>query len=112
MQASHAELPEVIHAYGGSARTLLPGGCVPATPANVAAAEARLLALEPAGRSNHAEAVRVAAGCRPDVILLLTDAEDLSLTQFKPAFAGAGRPIPVCVAKVTAYNVGAPQELR
>jgi von Willebrand factor type A domain len=99
-------------AYSGAARPLFPGGCVPATPANVAAAEAKLLALEPAGRSNHAEAVRLAAGLRPDVILLLTDADDLSAAQFKSALAAAGKPIPVCVAKVTAYNVGTPQELR
>jgi len=99
-------------AYGSTARPLFPGGCVPATPANVAAAEAKLLALEPAGRSNHAEAVRLAAGLRPDVILLLTDADDLSAAQFKSALAAAGKPIPVCVAKATPYNVGTPQQLR
>jgi hypothetical protein len=100
-------------AYNSTARALLPGtATLPATSANVSAAEAKILPLEPKGRSNHAEAVRVATRYRPDVVLLLTDAEELSLAHFKPALAPAGQPILMCVAKVTATGVGSPQELR
>ena len=99
-------------AYGSTARALLAAGLHPATAANVAAAEGKLLAASASGRSNHAVAVRVAATCRPDMILLLTDAEDLSLAQLRPALAEAGKSITVYVAKVTADGVGKPQELR
>src|SRR5262249_22730989 len=51
--------------YNSTARVALPGGLVPATAANLAAAEAKLVTVEPSGRSNHAEAVRIAAGLRP-----------------------------------------------
>jgi hypothetical protein len=99
--------------YNSTARAVLPGTMtLPATSANVSAAEAKSLALEANGRSDHAEAVRVATRYRPDVILLLTDAKELSLAQFKPALASAGKPILLSVATVTAAGVGTPQELR
>jgi hypothetical protein len=98
-------------AYNSTARALLPGA-VPATATNVEAAATRLVDLEAKGRSNHAEAVRIAMQYRPDVILLLTDANDLSLAHFKAALAGAGRPVAICLASVTPAGVGSPHELR
>jgi hypothetical protein len=99
--------------YAGTARPVFPGGFVPATAANVAAVEAHLAELRPSGPSNHTDAVRVAAAARPDVIVVLTDdADELSANMLKPVLAGAGRPVPVCVARVTADTVGIPQELR
>jgi len=99
-------------AYGAAARPLLTGGCVPATAANVAAAEAALAPLAAAGKSNHAEAVRRAAALRPDVIVLLTDANELSRAALKPALAAAGKPVVVCVATVAGDRVGEPRELK
>lgn len=99
--------------YNGAARPLFPGaGGVLATRANIEAAIARLAQNETKGRSNHVEAVRRAAAGGPDVILLLTDADDLSFTSFRRALADAGKPIALCVAKVSASAVGPPQQLR
>ena len=98
--------------YNSSARLMIPGGCVPATGANVSAVEDALAALAASGRSNHAEAVRRAASVRPDIIILLTDAEDLSSTSFKPALAAIGKPVVLLVARVTSAGLGTPQPLR
>ncbi|MBA4067339.1 MAG: hypothetical protein C0501_27245 [Isosphaera sp.] len=95
-------------AYNSTARALLPGRAVPASAANVAAAEAALADLAAAGRSDHREGVRAAAALRPDVVILLTDADDLSAAALKPVLAGR----PVCVARVTAAGAGPPRELR
>jgi hypothetical protein len=100
-------------AYNSTARPLAGNtGSVPATPANVAAVGDRLLTLEAKGRSSHSEAIRAAARFRPDVVVLLTDAEGLTLAQFKSALAPAGKAVAVYVAKATASAVGTPQELR
>ncbi len=108
--------PEGVHfqviAYNSSAKVISGSGTVPATPANITAAEAKIAAVESAGRSNHVNAVRVAAQSRPDAILLLTDAEDLAPAQFKSLLAGANKPIALYVAKVTATGIQKPQELR
>jgi hypothetical protein len=99
--------------YNSIARPLFPGvGSVPATRLNIDAADARIARHETKGRSNHVEAVRRAAASRPDVILVLTDADDLSLASFRPVLAEAGKPIAICVAKVSAASVGTPQQLR
>ncbi len=98
-------------AYNSTARALLLGGLLPASALNLATTEAKLADLTATGRSNHVDAVRLAAALRPDVIVLLTDADDLSAAQFKSAFAG-GKAVPVCVAKVTGDGVGVPKELR
>jgi hypothetical protein len=98
--------------YAGAVKLVLPGGCLPATAENIAEAEARLAALRPSGPSNHAEAVRRAAALRPDVILLLTDADDLSANKLKPVPAAGGKPVPLFVALVAAEGVGNPRELR
>lgn len=99
-------------AYNSTAKSVLPGGCVAASPANVSAAEAALAGLAAAGRSSHAEGVRAAAALRPDVVVLLTDADDLNAAQFRSALAAAGKPVAVCVARVSADGVAAPRELR
>lgn len=89
-------------AYNTTARALVPGTTVPATAANVAAAEARLAGLSASGRSNHAEALRAALALRPKAIVVLTDAE----------FAPGATSCPVFLARVTADGVGPPRELR
>jgi hypothetical protein len=99
-------------AYNTTARALLPGACVPASAANRDAAEGELAKLVAVGRSNHAEAVRLALTLRPDIVVLLTDAEELSAASFKIAFAGVGKPVPVFVAKVTGAGVAEPRELK
>lgn len=99
-------------AYNNSARVVSGAGTISATPANVAAAETSVLALESTGRSNHAAAVRLAVQARPDVILLLTDADDLALAPLKAALAGANKPMALYAAKVAATGIQSPQELR
>jgi hypothetical protein len=101
--------------YNGTARPLLPnaaGGCVPATAENRALAEEKLAALEPVGRSDHAEGLRMALNFRPDFVLLLTDADDLSAKKLRGVLAQAAKPAAVSVATVGADGVGVPRELR
>jgi hypothetical protein len=97
--------------YNSTARHLFPGGCA-TIAANLALAEAGLARLEAAGRSNHFEALRVAAGLRPDIIVWLTDADDLQPDRLKPILAGVGKAVSVYVAEVTARGVNGPRELR
>jgi hypothetical protein len=97
--------------YNSTARFLIPGGLATIS-ASLGQAEARLARLEAVGRSNHADAVRAATDLRPDVIVWLTDADDLSIAKFKQILSGAGKPIPIFLAEVTARGVGTPLELR
>jgi Mg-chelatase subunit ChlD len=97
-------------AYSTAARSLVPGRCVPATSDHITAIETGLARLAPAGRSNHIEGVRAGAALQPDVIVLLTDTDNLTPASFRTAFAG--RQVPVCLALVTADGVAAPRELR
>jgi hypothetical protein len=97
--------------YNSNARLLLPGGYASMT-ANLAPVEGLLAKLVAAGRSNHTDALRVAIGLRPEAIVWLTDADDLSATKLKPVLNGAGKPTPVYVAEVSARGVGSPKELR
>ncbi len=97
--------------YDSAARPLLPSTLL-ATDANVRDATAKLAPLEPRGKSNHSVAVRAALGCHPDVIVLLTDADDLTAAALKPVLATAAKPAPVCVGLVTAEGVRAPRELK
>ncbi|HEV3439632.1 MAG TPA: vWA domain-containing protein [Gemmata sp.] len=97
--------------YSSTVRQLLPGGLL-AIAANVRSAETKLATLEPAGRSNHTEALRMAVGLRSDAIVWLTDANDLSAAKLKPILNEAGKPISVYVAEVTVHGVGDPQALR
>jgi hypothetical protein len=100
--------------YAGSAVPLLASGKqgLPATEANVRAAAEKLATLEPRGRSKHAEAVRAALAFRPDVVLILTDADDLAPAALKRLLSAEGRPVPVCVARVTAAGVERPREVK
>jgi hypothetical protein len=100
--------------YAGTASPLLtsdPSGLA-ATEANVRAVAEKLLALEPRGKSNHLVAIRAALDFRPDVILLLTDADELSEKAIKPVLASASRPVVVCVGHVTEGGVQRPRELK
>jgi hypothetical protein len=100
--------------YAGRATPLLAtnGTAVPASAANVRVAVEKLGPLEARGKSNHLDAVRAALVFRPDVIVLLTDADDLSAAALKALQPGAPKPVPVCVGQVTAEGVKHPRELR
>jgi hypothetical protein len=101
--------------YASSAAAPLPapvGGCVPATADNVDRMERALRTYEPAGRSNHVEGLKVAVRMQPDMVLILTDADDLSAARFRGVLAQAPKPVTVWVAKVTAVGVEAPVELK
>jgi hypothetical protein len=117
LAATLAEQPEAVKfqviVYDAAARPLLASDGHPlnATGANVRAATDKLAALEPRGRSNHLVAVRAAVAFRPDVIVLLTDAADLTLAALKPVLGGGAKP-PVCLALVTAEGTRAPRELK
>ena len=112
LQRQSADVRFQVFTYNGAARSVFPGICVAATPANIATAEAGLANLKAAGRSNHVEAVRAAVALRPDVIVLLTDAPDLTLAAFKSVLVGAGKSLPVCVAQVRADGLNPPRELK
>ena len=101
------------------------GGIFPAIFGTVALVVLMTIAVIPLGvatavymheyapkRSRVVRAVRVAIQARPDVILMLTDVEDLALGQFKPLLASVGKPIVICVAKVSSSAVGTPRALR
>ena len=107
-----ADMRFQVLAYSSAARPLLPGPFANATAANIATAEAALSALKASGRSNHVEAVRAALALRPDVVVVLTDAEELTAASLKAVLGVAGRPVPVCVGRVSADGVGAPREVR
>jgi hypothetical protein len=100
--------------YAGSASPLLASNNkgLPANDANIRAATEKLATLEARGKSNHLEAVCAALAFRPDVILILTDADDLSAPVLKRVLANAPKPVPVCVGQVTAEGVQRPRELR
>ena len=49
---------------------------------------------------------------RPDYVLILTDADDLSAATFRGLLSRTGKPVTVCVAKVTAEGVTEPVALR
>jgi Mg-chelatase subunit ChlD len=97
--------------YNSNARLLVPGG-MSTIAVNVGLAEAKLVKLEAVGRSNHAEAIRIAVELRPEAIVWLTDADDLSAAKLKPIIGRAGKPIPIYLAEVTARGVGTPREFR
>lgn len=100
--------------YAGGAKPLLmsDGAALPATAANVRAAADKLAALDARGASNHREAVRAAVGFRPDVVLLLTDADDLSAAALRPVLAAAQQPVSLCVGLVGSTGVERLRELK
>ena len=72
----------------------------------------KLATLEARGRSNHLAAIRAALAFQPDVILMLTDADDLSAAATKPVLASSPKPVLVCVGQVAAEGVQRPRELK
>jgi hypothetical protein len=100
--------------YSGESKPLLvsDGNALPASAANVQAAAEKLAHLEPRGKSNHLDAIRVAIGFHPDVILMLTDADDLSAAALKPVLASASKVTPVRIGQVTPDGVQTPRELK
>lgn len=96
--------------YTGTASPLLAGTGTahPATAANIRLATDALAKLEPRGASNHLGAVRAALAFRPDVVLMLTDADDLNASALK----SVAKSVPLCVGRVTAAGVQSPQELK
>lgn len=100
--------------YDGAARALMTAssGALTATPENVRAALAKLAAVEPRGKSNHLVALRAALDFRPDVVVWLTDADELTAAALRPVLKSAARPAPVFVGLVTADGVQQPRELK
>ena len=100
--------------YSGTATPLLAGNgtALPATEANVRAATEKLAKLEARGTSNHPGAVRAALAFGPDVILMLTDVDDLNAKVLKSIAASAPKPILMCVGQVTTEGVQSPRELK
>jgi hypothetical protein len=100
--------------YSGSATPLLAtnGTALAATEANVRTAVARLAPLEARGRSNHRAAIAAAVAFRPDVILLLTDAEDLSAAALAPILGSGSKAVPLRLGQVTAVGVQAPRVVK
>ena len=100
--------------YAGTARPLLAsdGKGLPATAENVRAVSEKLPALEPRGFSDHYGAIRAALAFRPDVILVITDADDLSAAAVKGLAASVPRPPVVCIGRVTAEGVQPPRALK
>jgi hypothetical protein len=100
--------------YAGGATPLLAsnGTALPANDANVRTATDKLAKLEARGTSNHPEAVQAALAFRPDVILLLTDADDLDAKALKSIAASGPKVVLVCVGQVTAEGVQSPRELK
>ena len=80
LEALPPETAFQILAYNSNALPLVndPSGLVPASAENVARVRLELDALAASGFTRHVEAVRAALGLRPDLVILLTDADDLS----------------------------------
>ena len=102
--------------YSGIAATPIrsaPGECLASTPANVAKAIAALESLgSPAGRSDHVEGLRAALAFHPDLVLILTDADDLPATAFRGVVKQAAKPAKICTARVQARAVDSPVEVK
>ena len=100
--------------YDSSAYPLLAsnGTALAATDANIRAATTALAALNSRGKSNHLVAVRTALDFGPDIIVLLTDADDLTARTLKPVLSSVPKPPLVCVGLVTAEGVQQPRELK
>lgn len=86
------------------------GSAVPFTSENARAAAQKLGALEPRGKSDHFAAVAAAVAFRPDVILVLTDAHNLTEAALKPLLAGTSAT--VFVGTVTPDGVQPPRAVK
>jgi von Willebrand factor type A domain len=113
LKAQPASARFQVIAYAAQPAPLLAsdGGAVPLSEANVKLAAQQLAALEPRGKSNHLAAVRAAAAFRPDVILVLTDAHDLTAATVKPLLTGAPSAT-VFVGVVTPDGVQPPRAVK
>lgn len=102
-----------VMAYAGTPTPLLAsdGGALPMSEANVRSAAQKLAALEPRGKSDHRAAIRAAAAYRPDVILVLTDSDDLTASALKPLLSAAPNAT-VFVGVVTPDGVQPPCALK
>jgi hypothetical protein len=100
--------------YCGTATPLLVtnGTALAASEANVRTAVEKLTPLEARGKSNHLAAIQAALIFRPDVILVLTDADDLGAAALKSLLASAPTSVRVCVGQVTVGGVQRPRELK
>lgn len=101
--------------FAGRAIPLLPSnGSTPlwATEANIRAAIEKLTPLEPRGKTSHLEAIRAALAFQPDVILLLTDVEDVTAATFQRLLATATKPTRIAISLVTAETIQLPRELK
>lgn len=101
--------------YSATARAILPvpdGGCVPGTADNLREAERALAAVEPAGRSSHLDGLKAALACRPDLVVFLTDADDLPAPAFRAFLAAADRPTTLYLGRVAEGRAVAPIEFR
>jgi hypothetical protein len=68
--------------YQGQARTMIANEVTlrPATPTTMKATEDALMQLRPEGASDHAAGLRKALQFQPDAIFLVTDADDMPLS--------------------------------
>jgi hypothetical protein len=98
-------------AYNTTARPVVSERPVAVTREAVAAVEAELGRLRPTGRSDHAAGLRLALTPRPDVIVLLSDADELTASAVRPLVGGA-RAVPVFLVQVTPEGVQPVRELR
>lgn len=100
--------------YSGTAAPLFrEPECRPATAENIARAIELLEALPaPAGRSQHLEGLRTALRFRPDLVLFVTDADDLPATALRGIIRQADLPAKLCMSKVTANGVAMPAEVK
>lgn len=116
LAATLAQQPATVNfqvvVYDGTARPLLTTGTLPATGENVRAVTAKLAAVEPRGKSNHLIALRAALDFKPDVVVWLTDADELTAAAIRPVLKSAARPVAVFVGLVTADGVQQPRELK
>jgi hypothetical protein len=72
-----------IIAYNTVPESFRPGGLVPAEPALIEEAERFLLGLNAAGATKHLVALQKALLLRPELIFLVTDADDLTLADVR-----------------------------
>lgn len=100
--------------YSGTAAPLFrEPECRPATAENIARAIELLESLPaPAGRSLHIEGLRTALRFRPDLVLFVTDADDLPASVLRGIVKQSEQAAKLCVSKVTANGVAKPTEVK
>ena len=111
LQPANARFQIVV--YAGTARLLLPdrGGFLTPTPELMAKVVETLSHLEPAGRSNHIAGARLGCELQPQIILLLTDGDDLPSAQLR-AICTNPKPIKLCIAPCSATGIAQPMMIK